>query len=193
MTNEDLVLLAKAGDTTAYNQLFEENKGFAYYVADKFKNTKLERDDRVSLAYLGMVKAFRTFDATKENKFITYAYCCMSNEIKMGLTRKKVLPVISIDSLIMPKSGDEETIDLPYMDDRFDDVEDISLVQDVVNTVRQKIKKSKEREAFENLFIRNLNQQETADQLGLSQSYVSRLEKHLRKEIRKTAVRRGCI
>ena len=195
--DEELELLTKAKDDEKYirDTLIERNLRLVVYIARKFENTGINIEDLISIGTIGLIKAINTFDASKKIKLATYASRCIENEILMFLRRNnKTKAEVSIDE---PLNVDWEGNEL--------------LLSDILGTETDITYKSIEEEvdrillsvAMEKLSLRERNivdlrfgiggsgeektQKEVADILGISQSYISRLEKkiifRLRKEI----------
>lgn len=198
--DEEQELLSRLSDDEVgvRNSLIEHNLRLVVYIARKFDNTGVELDDLVSIGTLGLIKAVKTFNADKNIKLATYASRCIENEILMFLRRAvKLKGEVSLDE---PLNVDYEGNEL--------------LLSDVLGTdndvVYKDIEKSVEKEMLgeaiakltprERQIMRlrfgldgndELTQKEVADLLGISQSYISRLEKkivlRLKKEFSKLA------
>lgn len=184
------------GDRKAKSTLIERNLRLVVYIARKFENTGVDTEDLISIGTIGLIKAVGSFDTTKNIKLATYASRCIENEILMCLRRtSKLKSEVSLDE---PLNVDYEGNEL--------------LMSDILGTdpdlVSKGIESSVERELlFEALSKLNKReklimklrfglygcnektQKEVADMLGISQSYISRLEKkiifRLRKEMAK--------
>lgn len=188
---------------TEYNEkakkvLIEHNLRLVVYIAKKFDNTGIGVEDLISIGTIGLIKAINTFNPTKKIKLATYASRCIENEILMYLRKSTQLKhEISIDD---PLNVDWDGNEL--------------LLSDVLgsdpNLVNQNIEKQVERDllmaAVSNLSQREktimqlrfgLNQEtehtqkEVADTLGISQSYISRLEKRIMERLKKDLERVG--
>lgn len=89
------------GDIDAKNIIAKEHLNLVYHIVNKFSNVDhIDKDDLISLGYIGYVKAINSFNLTKNNKFATYACTCILNEIKMEL-RKNRINTINIDNNIL--------------------------------------------------------------------------------------------
>lgn len=187
----------KAGDTAAKNTLIEHNLRLVVYIARKFDNTGVDVEDLISVGTIGLIKAVNSFDPDKNIKLATYASRCIENEILMYLRRMvRLRSEISLDE---PLNVDWEGNEL-LMSDILGTEPD--LVSKNIETGVEKqllwvaIDKLNRREKeimqmrFGLMGRREKTQKEVADILGISQSYISRLEKkiifRLRKEIAKT-------
>ncbi|MBS3947233.1 MAG: RNA polymerase sporulation sigma factor SigE [Dethiobacter sp.] len=197
LQEEDYLLeKLKRGDGAVRTVLIERNLRLVVYIARKFENTGINIDDLVSIGAIGLIKAVNTFDPHKNIKLATYASKCIENEILMFLRRNnRVRTEISFDE---PLNVDWDGNEL--------------LLSDVLGTEGDLIIKNIEEEverkllylAIDKLSFRERRimelrfglisgvektQKEVADLLGISQSYISRLEKRiikrLQKEIRK--------
>lgn len=194
---EDLLLhSAAAGDPDARDKLIEHNLRLVVYLAKKFENTGSDIEDLVSVGTIGLIKAVNSFELEKKIKLATYASRCIENEILMYL-RKVVRRKLEV-SLDEPLNVDGEGNEL--------------LLSDIIGTecdsVYSSIEQSVERELLSESIARlsrreqqivnmrfglfgapEKTQKEVADLLGISQSYISRLEKkiisRLKKEISK--------
>lgn len=113
MTNEELIQEYRKGNREAYEVLFEKNKNFPLFITDKFAlyYSTMEKDDMISMASIGMMKAVKSFQLNKGYKFTTYASKCMINElsnmIKIHNNRLKNMQLVSIDN---SDSGEEDTL-----------------------------------------------------------------------------------
>jgi RNA polymerase sporulation-specific sigma factor len=192
---EESYLLSKLddGDKAVRSVLIERNLRLVVYIARKFENTGIDIEDLVSIGTIGLIKAVNTFDVSKKIKLATYASRCIENEILMYLRRnnKKRSEVSFDEPLNIDWDGNElklsdvlgTDIDLIYKYIE-EDVDRELLVQAMeVLTEREKkimifrfgLGKDKE----------EMTQKEVADILGISQSYISRLEKRIIKKLQK--------
>jgi RNA polymerase sporulation-specific sigma factor len=163
------------------------------YIAKKFENTGINTEDLISIGTIGLIKAINTFKADKNIKLATYASRCIENEILMYLRRNtKTRSEISIDE---PLNVDWEGNELLLSDILGTDVDIICRgVEEEVDRqlLRGAIEKlnNREKEIIELRFgLKNSGvektQKEVADILGISQSYISRLEKKIIERLRK--------
>ncbi|KHF28567.1 RNA polymerase sigma-35 factor precursor [Anoxybacillus sp. BCO1] len=191
---EEEMLLQKlpSGDETARSLLIERNLRLVVYIARKFENTGINIEDLISIGTIGLIKAVNTFNPEKKIKLATYASRCIENEILMYLRRNnKVRSEVSFDE---PLNIDWDGNEL--------------LLSDVLGTEDDVITKDLEANIDRNLLFRALDQlsdrekqimelrfgltggeektqKDVADLLGISQSYISRLEKRIIKRLRK--------
>lgn len=185
----------KTGDESARAKLIERNLRLVVYIARRFENTGVDVEDMISVGTIGLIKAVNSFDTEKKIKLATYASRCIENEILMHLRR--VVRLKSEISLDEPLNVDWEGNEL--------------LLSDILGTEPDLISKDLESHAETNLLwkaIDRLNkrereimllryglggvnektQKEVADMLGISQSYISRLEKKIISRLKKEIV-----
>lgn len=197
-SEEELSLLERlsAGDMAVKGTLIERNLRLVVYIARKFDNTGVHIEDLVSIGTIGLIKAVNTFDPEKKIKLATYASRCIENEILMYLRRNnKTRAEVSFDE---PLNVDWDGNEL-LLSDVLGTETDI-IYKDLEETVDRKLLgialdrlSPREKRIMELRFGltdgREKTQKEVADLLGISQSYISRLEKRiirkLRKEIRR--------
>ncbi|KJS19210.1 MAG: sporulation sigma factor SigE [Clostridiaceae bacterium BRH_c20a] len=192
--DEEGVLLEKleAGDNKVKTILIERNLRLVVYIARKFENTGIGIEDLVSIGTIGLIKAVNTFDPTKRIKLATYASRCIENEILMHLRRSnKTKSEVSFDE---PLNIDWDGNELLLSDVLGTDNDIIykSLEEDIdkklLHTAMKKLN-SREKKIMELRFglkgSQERTQKEVADFLGISQSYISRLEKRIIKRLRK--------
>jgi RNA polymerase sporulation-specific sigma factor len=180
------------GDQGVKTVLIERNLRLVVYISRKFENTGIGIEDLVSIGTIGLIKAVNTFDPKKKIKLATYASRCIENEILMYLRRnKQTRTEVSFDE---PLNIDWDGNEL--------------LLSDVLGTENDIIYKSIEEEVDRKLLYTAMlkltprekkimelrfglkngtekTQKEVADMLGISQSYISRLEKRIIKRLRK--------
>lgn len=191
-----MVTLLAAGDKTAKNRLIEHNLRLVIYIAKKFENTGVDTEDLISIGTIGLIKAVNSFDGSKKIKLATYASRCIENEILMHLRRTvKVKSEISLDE---PLNVDYDGNRLLLSDILGTDGDLVS--KDVDNSVEKQIlfdalKKLNSREKqimwlrFGLVGTEEKTQKEVADMLGISQSYISRLEKKIISRLKKEMVK----
>ena len=182
----------KKGDKKAREKLISHNLRLVAHVVKKYTNS-LEVDDLLSVGTIGLIKAIDTFNYDKNVQLSTYAARCINNEILMLIrANKKHKNVVSINSLT---SSNEEDNDLELKDVLSSD-EDELFIQVDNNLTMQKIKKiietkldKREREIIILRYGLNnkkaLTQKEVADKLGISRSYISRIEKKVINNLKK--------
>ncbi len=198
---EETAAIEKLGsdtDSRAKKVLIEHNLRLVVYIAKKFDNTGVGVEDLISIGTIGLIKAINTFNPTKNIKLATYASRCIENEILMYLRRNnKTKLEVSIDE---PLNVDWDGNEL--------------LLSDILGTEEDTIYKDLETEVERKLLLRAINrlskrertiiemrfgignpygeektQKEVADILGISQSYISRLEKKIMQRLKREMVR----
>jgi len=180
------------GNPLGRQKLIEHNLRLVVYVAKKFSSSEVDVEDLISIGSLGLIKAVNTFNADKNIKLATYASKCIENEILMYLRKmSKQKQMVSLDE---PLNVDSEGNELVLFD--LLPAEDNSPQDDMEKSTEKKIlwrviNKLNERER-EIMVMRfglqggeELTQKEVADCLGISQSYISRLEKKIVVRIKK--------
>lgn len=193
---EDLVLRLINGDKSVKGILIERNLRLVVYIARKFENTGVSVEDLTSVGTIGLIKAVSTFDPEKKIKLATYASRCIENEILMYLRRNsKVKSEISFyeplntdwdgnELLLSDILGTENDTVYNYIEDEIDK-QLLCVALDKLNEREKEIVKLR----FGLCGVKEKTQKEVADMLGISQSYISRLEKRiinrLKKEINK--------
>ena len=191
-------MLGTVNEETARSMLIERNLRLVVYIAKKFHNTGIGVEDLISIGTIGLIKAINTFNPSKKIKLATYASRCIENEILMYLRRNsKTKMEVSIDE---PLNVDWDGNEL--------------LLSDILGTEEDTIYRDLEDEAERKILFRALNklsgreklivrmrfgldhpegkemtQKEVADLLGISQSYISRLEKKIMTRLRREMIR----
>lgn len=196
--DEEAMYFAKMsqGDDSARDKLVEHNLRLVVFLAKKFESTNLDMEDLISVGTIGLIKAINSFKADKQIKLATYASRCIENEILMYLRKlSKVKQEVSLDE---PLNVDGEGNELLLADVLGTDVD--AIYNDVESQVERQLLEvglarlsAREKRIIEMRFGldggEERTQKEVADLLGISQSYISRLEKkiisRLKKEIAK--------
>ena len=183
-----------AGDERARQRLIEHNLRLVVYIARRFENTGVNIEDLVSIGTIGLIKAINTFNSSRTVKLATYASRCIENEILMYLRRNnKTRMEVSIDE---PLNVDWDGNEL-LLSDILGTDEDV-IYRDIETEMERKlldkaIQKLSERErtivelrfGLKNPLGQEMTQKEVADLLGISQSYISRLEKKIIRRLKK--------
>jgi len=191
-----LIRRLENGDLSVKSSLIEHNLRLVVYIAKKFENTGINIEDLVSIGTIGLIKAVNTFDPQKNIKLATYASRCIENEILMYLRRNMKTKIeVSLDEpLNIDWDGNElllsdvlgTEVDMIYKQIE-EEVEKKLLSQAMLKLSPREKKIIQLRFGLED--GNEKTQKEVADVLGISQSYISRLEKRilrrLRREIRK--------
>lgn len=189
---EYLMVRLKNGDSTAKTVLIERNLRLVVYIARKFENTGVGVEDLISIGTIGLIKAVNTFDPFKNIKLATYASRCIENEILMYLRRnsKSKLEVSFDEPLNVDWDGNELLLsdvlgtDAEIVSRNVEEDVDRQLLNMAIKRLSDKEKKIiKLRFGINGETERT--QKEVADMLGISQSYISRLEKRIIKRLRK--------
>ncbi len=182
----------REGDQDARRVLIEHNLRLVAHVAKKYQGSEEDTDDLISIGTIGLIKAVATFDHSKNNRLATYAARCIDNELLMMLRmRKKTSKEVSLyEPIGMDKEGNEislldiiegENVDIPEMMDLEADTRRLCQVLQEALTER-------EREVLRlryGLFgAEEKTQREIAQRLGISRSYVSRIEKTALKKLK---------
>lgn len=185
-----------AGDDSVKQMLIERNLRLVVYIARKFENTGIYVEDLISIGTIGLIKAINTFNPSKNIKLATYASRCIENEILMYLRKNSNMKLeVSIDE---PLNVDWDGNELLLSDILGTDSDVIC--RDIENEVdrellREALKKlsGRERTIMELRFgLKNgkeKTQKEVADMLGISQSYISRLEKRIIGRLKKEIIK----
>lgn len=180
------------GDSAVRAMLIERNLRLVVYIARKFENTGINIEDLISIGTIGLIKAVNTFDTEKKIKLATYASRCIENEILMYLRRNnKIRSEVSFDEplnidwdgnelLLSDVLGTEEDVIYRNIEDEVDRKLLISALSKL-NEREQKIMELR----FGLSGGEEKTQKDVADLLGISQSYISRLEKRIIKRLRK--------
>ena len=189
-TEEEAILLEQLGgedDVKVKSVLIERNLRLVVYIARKFENTGVNVEDLISICTIGLIKAINTFNPENKIKLATYASRCIENEILMYLRRNsKTKSEVSIDE---PLNVDWEGNELLLSDILgtdadviYKDIEE-EVDRDLLGKAMEKLSQ-RERKIVEMRFgilpeTTEKTQKEVADLLGISQSYISRLEKKI--------------
>lgn len=179
------------GDTSVRRTLIERNLRLVAYIARKFENTGVGMEDLVSIGAIGLIKGVNTFDATKRIKLATYASRCIENEILMHLRKTSKLRLeISIDEpLNIDWDGNELLLsdilgtDSDEISKRLEDEVDKQLLLKALMRLNDREKRIMELR-FGLFGNEEYTQKQVADMLGISQSYISRLEKRIIRQLR---------
>ncbi|QRF23806.1 RNA polymerase sporulation sigma factor SigE [Alicyclobacillus sp. TC] len=189
---EVLLLRLPSGDSAARSLLIERNLRLVVYIARKFENTGVNIEDLVSIGTIGLIKAVNTFDPLKKIKLATYASRCIENEILMFLRRNnKLRSEVSFDEpLNVDWDGNELLLsdvlgtESDTITRNLEDEVDRELLYDALEKLNEREKKIMELR-FGLKTGKEMTQKDVADLLGISQSYISRLEKRILKRLQK--------
>ena len=185
---EELVLLEeiKNGSKVARDRLIEHNLRLVVYIAKKFENSGLELEDLISIGAIGLIKAVKTYSVDKNIKLATYASRCIENEILMQLRKNtRIKQEVSLDE---PLSSDGEGNELlladiiPVDEDTVSKGVETGSDKQVLFSILRKLD-VREQQIMVYRFGLNgqeeKTQKEVADMMGISQSYISRIEKKI--------------
>ncbi len=188
---EKYIILKEQGNKEAKEKLIEHNLRLVVFLAKKYENTGIDLEDLVSIGSIGLIKGINTFSKEKNIKLATYISRCIDNEILMYLRKnKKIKQEVSIDQ---PLSYDVDGNELH--------------LEDIIGTDKDLISKNIEEENDKKLMLQEIlnlkprdreimvlrygllgndefTQKEVAEKLGISQSYISRIEKKVIKKLK---------
>ena len=193
-TDEEKILIEECarGNEVAREKLIEHNLRLVVYISKKFNNSGLELEDLISIGAIGLIKAVQTYKYDKQIKLATYASRCIENEILMQLRKStKIKGEVSFEE---PLNYDVDGNELLLSDILFTDADIVSknLDQSVEKQLLwESIKRLNTREQ-EIMILRfglagkeEKTQKEVADMMGISQSYISRIEKKILDRLKK--------
>lgn len=181
----------KNGSIEARNLLITHNLRLVVYIAKKFESTKINIEDLISIGSMGLIKAVQTFKMEKNIKLATYASRCIENEILMHLRKtQKSRQDVSLDEVLNVDSEGNEMVLADILcsedDQALDEMTKAEDERKLLEAIESLSKKEKEIISMRyGLFGKEeLTQKEVADLMGISQSYISRLEKKIIDKIR---------
>lgn len=187
--------LSNDGDMDARNKLIEHNLRLVVFLAKKYENTKVDLEDLVSIGTIGLIKGVNTYKLDKNIKLATYASRCIDNEILMYLrkTKRKRTEISFEDSLSFDADGNELHLedvlgtDSDVVTKKLEEELDKKMLRSEVNKL-----KGRDKEIIEYRYGLNgkkeLTQKEVANMMGISQSYISRIEKKVIKKLQSIIV-----
>ena len=188
---EEYLCLSEQGDQKAKDILIEHNLRLVVFLAKKYENTGVDLEDLVSIGTIGLIKGINTFHRGKNIKLATYASRCIDNEILMYLRKnKKTKTEVSTDaSLSYDSEGNE--LHLEDVLGTEDDIVTKSIEdEDDKKIMIEEIKRLNKRDRdililrYGLFGVEEKTQKEVADMLGISQSYISRIEKKVIKRLK---------
>ena len=193
----DALEALQRGEEQAKSTLVEHNLRLVVYIARRFENTGILLEDLISIGTIGLMKAISTYRLDKKIKLATYASRCIENEILMHIRKTaKEKNEVSLDEPIN-MDGDGNELLLGDILGTEEDVVLKPLEEDVdLSVLRQSLRDLplRERELINMRYglegCRELTQKEAAQQMGISQSYISRLEKRILLRLRKDFIRK---
>ena len=180
-----------SGDTEAKNRLIEHNLRLVAHIIKKYYSNYSDQEDLISIGPIGLIKGINSFDYTKGTRLATYASRCIENEILMHFrSQKKSAQDISMSEPIDTDSeGNPLTLsDIVYTDDTIADDLDKKIKIEKLREYIDEMDDSRDREIIlkrYGLFMsKPMTQREIAEEMGISRSYVSRIEKRALKKLR---------
>lgn len=190
---ERYLISYEQGDEEAKNILIERNLRLVAHIVKKYHNTGRDQDDLISIGTIGLIKAIATFNRDKGTRLATYAARCIDNEILMTIrSGKKARSEVSLhDPIGIDKEGNEISLMDILGTDANDVIEEVDLKIQVKKLYKKMSKCLKDREKVIIMLRYGLTsegcktQREIAKRLGISRSYVSRIEKRAVKKLNK--------
>jgi RNA polymerase sporulation-specific sigma factor len=188
----DALELLEQGNEMAKQQLIEHNLRLVVYISRRFENTGVNLEDLISIGTIGLIKAISTYRRDKNIKLATYASRCIENEILMHIRKIATQKVeVSLDEPInMDYDGNELLLsdilgtDENVVTGHLEDDVDLHLLHQALQQLPER-----ERQIINMRFglngVQELTQKEVAQKLGISQSYISRLEKRIMLRLKK--------
>ena len=189
---QQLLEKSRAGDIAARNKLIEHNLRLVAHIVKKYYTTANNQDDLISIGTIGLIKAVSTFKSDKNIRLATYASRCIENEILMFFRnqKKSAQDVYISDPIDTDKEGNALTL-IDVIANNDDIVEELD-TQMKIEKLRRVIKKVLDDRELEIIELRyginnqpELTQREIAKKLGISRSYVSRIEKSALEKLKK--------
>ena len=186
------------GDLEAKHILIEHNLRLVAHIVKKYQRPEEDNEDLISIGTIGLIKPINTFDPVKNIKLATYASRCIENEILMYLRRNsKTKLEVSIDEpLNVDWDGNELLLsdilgtDEDVISRRLEDEVEITLLGKAINKLTPREQTIiRLRFGLNSAEGKEKTQKEVADLLGISQSYISRLEKRIMKRLKKESVK----
>jgi len=175
----------KRGDKDAEEQLIKHNLRLVAHIVKKYKNTNIDQDELISVGSIGLLKSVKSFDYSKGNSFSTYSARCIQNEILMLIrSQKKFNNQVSLEDKIGSDKDGNEICLLDVLQDTSFSVEDRVQTKLMYNKILEIINTNLNNREKEIIIMRYgldgnpaLTQNEVAKILGISRSYISRIEK----------------
>ena len=192
----DLIDRLGQGDLQVRQTLIERNLRLVVYIARRFENTGIHIEDLISIGTIGLIKAINTYRAEKNIKLATYASRCIENEILMVLRKNSSQRTeVSFDEPLNTDWDGKELLLSDVLGTENDVVMrpiEADVDRKLLNDAVAKLS-SRERDIIQMRFglhgQKELTQKEVADQLGISQSYISRLEKRIISRLKREIIR----
>ena len=187
-----MLLQCKAGNKVARDTLIERNLRLVAHIVKKYNTPDRETDDLISIGTIGLIKSIDTFDANKGIRLATYASRCIDNELLMMLRsgKKQAREVYLYEPIGSDKEGNEINL-LDVIESTDEDIVDIFEIQENIKRLYTFLNSALNEREREIIVMRNglsgekeITQREIADKLGISRSYVSRIEKKALKKLK---------
>ncbi len=191
----ELLEKCRAGDIDARNKLIEHNLRLVAHIVKKYYSTASNQDDLISIGTIGLIKAVSTFKTDKNIRLATYASRCIENEILMYFRnqKKSAGDVYISDPIDTDKEGNALTL-IDVIADKSDIVEDLD-TKFKLQKLKSILTKTLDKRELEIIELRyglggkqELTQREIAKKLGISRSYVSRIEKSALEKLKRRLV-----
>lgn len=188
----EMLLQCKAGSKVARDTLIERNLRLVAHIVKKYNMPDRETDDLISIGTIGLIKSIDTFDSDKGIRLATYASRCIDNELLMMLrsNKKQAREVYLYEPIGSDKEGNEINL-LDVIESTEENVIDLFLIQENIKRLYLFINSSLTPREKEIIILRyglkgekEITQREIADKLGISRSYVSRIEKKALKKLK---------
>lgn len=190
---KECLLKLKQGDQKAKEELILHNMRLVAHVAKKYQNDEDEIEDLISIGTIGLLKAVSTFDYNFGNRFATYAIRCIENELLMHFRKNKRIKLEV--SLFEPIGTDKEGKQIHLMEvllvDEIDVAQQMEIRRDIefIKKYLDKVLSPREASIIKKRYglcgEKELTQREIADRMGISRSYVSRIEKKALEKLKK--------
>ena len=185
--------MKEEGDLEARNKLIEHNLRLVAHIVKKYSNMERESEDLISIGTIGLIKAIDTYDVSKGNKLVTYASRCIENELLMLFRKeKKCSREVSIyEPIGTDKEGNEISLmDIIRCED--ESIFDLLLYSGNRKKLYEELSKMEDSKEKQVLILRyglyggeELPQREVGERMGISRSYVSRIEKRALENLKK--------
>lgn len=181
------------GDKKARDKLIEHNLRLVAHIAKRYASSEQDMDDLISIGIIGLIKAIDSFSGEKGYKISTYASKCVENEILMHIrATKKIKAEVSMNTII---GTDKDGNDMELMDtldseskDAIDTIYNKVMSEQVIKYINTKLPK-REKYIMSSRYGLNGHEQKTqqqiADELGISRSYISRIEKKVQNKLKR--------
>ena len=188
----EYLMLARSGDIEARNKLVEHNLRLVAHIIKKYYGAQSEQDDLVSIGTIGLIKAINTYQPDKKTRLSSYASRCIENEILMHFrsAKKRAQDVALNETIDTDKDGNPLTLmDIMAVDDTILDNLEIKLNSKKLGQFIDEELSEREKTVIVLRYglngIKPLTQKEVASRLGISRSYVSRIETKALRQLRK--------